>query len=242
MSGFRCLALETGVRAATVAACNGDRECELALPEGRKAAAGLFDAIDEALGKVGLTLRDLDCIAFGKGPGAFTGLRVAAAAAQGLGAGLGVKLCAISSLAAMAHDAQERALAAVADDPKNCAESEDAFPCAAWIAPCLPAGRDEVYIGWYQSDSDGLVSRGAEDRLVRDASCRLPGTASFIAAGSVWAERQGLQADSGSRISRREVHALPRARALLRLARRDYAEGRGVAPARAQPVYLRRAV
>lgn len=242
MTGFRCLAMETGVPTPSVAACNGERQCELWLPGGRKVGAALFETIDRALAEVELTLADLDCIAFGRGPGAFTGLRVAAAAAQGLGAGLGVKLCSVSSLAAMAQDALERTLAPEANDRETRATGEVALPGGAWIAPGLPAGRAEAYIGWYKSDSNGLVAPGAEDWLAPEASCRLPGTERFMAAGSIWTEREGMQAESGARIDRLEDRAVPRAGAVLRLARRDYAEGRVVAPERAQPVYLRKAV
>lgn len=242
MTGFRCLAMETGVSSPSVAACNGERQCELWLPGDRKVAAALFETIDRALAEVELALEDLDCIAFGRGPGAFTGLRIAAAAAQGLGAGLGVELCTVSSLAAMAQDALERTPPAETNDRESRAAGEDALPGGAWIAPGLPAGRAEVYMGWYKSESNGLVSPGAEDWLASEGSCRLPGTERFIAAGSIWSEREGMQAESGARIDRLEGRALPRAGAVLRLARRDYAQGRVVAPERAQPVYLRKAV
>ena len=242
MSGFRCLAMETGVPKSSVAVSNGERQCELWLPSGGRVAAALFETIDRALAEVELTLANLDCVAFGRGPGAFTGLRVAAAAAQGLGAGLGVKLCAVSSLAALAQDAQERAAAAARSGREDRFGGGAAFQPEAWIAPCLPAGREDVYMGWYQTDSAGLVTRGREDWLAPVPSCRPPGTESFIAVGSVWAERESLRSGLSSRILRIEERALPRAGAILRLARRDYVEGRVVDAERAQPVYLRRAV
>ena len=229
MSGFRCLALETGVRAATVAACNGDRECELALPEGRKAASGLFDAIDEALGKVGLTLRDLDCIAFGKGPGAFTGLRVAAAAAQGLGAGLELPLCPVSSLASQAQDAL--------DQFQSPSGSGGVF-----VAPVLSAGRGEVYAGWYQADDSGLVVSRDEDRIANAEDLRIPGTEAFVAAGEAWEECAATRSAQESRIVAVAPAARPRARTILRLACAECRQGRLVSPQDAQPVYFRAAV
>ncbi|MCY4477327.1 MAG: tRNA (adenosine(37)-N6)-threonylcarbamoyltransferase complex dimerization subunit type 1 TsaB [Gammaproteobacteria bacterium] len=231
MSGFRCLALESGVRPPSVAACNGDRHFETQLPDAAKVAAALFEAIDEVLANVDLSLEDLDCIAFGRGPGAFTGLRVAAAAAQGLGAGLGIGLCAVSSLAALAQE--------VGDDLLSEAGLASQ---GAWIAPCLPAGRDQVYLGWYRVGKSGLVSTEAEDWLASAARCRLPGTERFIAAGTAWSGNEALNAANASRIEQLEPRALPRAGAVLRLARREYAEGRAVAPEQAQPVYLRKAV
>ena len=226
MSGFRCLALETGGPAATVAACNGRRQCELALPERRKVAADLFERIDEVLDGVGLSLRSLDCIAFGKGPGAFTGLRIAAAAAQGLGAGLGLPLCPVSSLAALAQDALDQA-----DAPFRSGQR--------FIAPALAAGRGEVYLGWYRAGDSGLVERQAEDRLAAAGSLHIPGAESFVAAGDAWAE---CAIEQPSRVAARAPDAGPRASAILRLALEEYRRGRCVAPEDAQPVYFREPV
>lgn len=229
MSEFRCLALETGTAAPTVAACHGVRECELAVPGGRNVAAALFDAIGTALGKVGLSLHDLECIAFGKGPGAFTGLRIAASAAQGLAAGLGLRLCPVSSLAALAQDALD------------CAQSTRRTG-RVFVAPALPAGRGEVYWGWYRVDDSGLVAAKAEDRVAASKDLRLPGAESFVAAGSAWDELVELRSAQGSRVMAEALTARPRARAVLRLARAEYRLGRLVSPQDAQPVYLRAAV
>ena len=221
MSGFRCLALETGVRPPSVAACNGDRYFGTSLPSGRKVAAALFETMDEVLEEVDVSLEDLDCIAFGRGPGAFTGLRVAAGAAQGLGTGLGIRVCAVSSLAALAQDACDRA------------------PAGAWIAPALPAGREQVYLGWYRIGESGLVTAETDDWLAPAKQFRLPGTARFVAAGKVWSENEDLQAANASRMAEVADGAAPCARAVLRLAKRDFGQGRLLRPEDARPVYLR---
>ena len=234
MSGFRCLALETGVRPSSVAACNGDRDFETRLPGGTKVAAALFETIDEVLDEVGLSLEDLECIAFGRGPGAFTGLRVAAAAAQGLATGLGIRLCAVSSLAALAQDAHELS----AKQGRKRSRPRE----GAWIAPGLPAGRGQVYMGWYRVGETGLVSAEAEDWLAPAERCRLPGTQRFIAAGQVWSENEALKASCASRIAWLADNAFPRARAVLRLTKREYAEGRLLEPQDARPVYLQDAL
>ena len=231
MREFRCLALETGVPTASVAACNGDKHCELLLPEGSKAAAALFEAIDEVLERVGLALASasLDCIAFGRGPGSFTGLRVASAAAQGLGMGTGVKLCAVSSLAALAQDALDHGALGKA-------------PEGSWVVPCLSAGREQVYMGWYRTGDSGLVVAGAEDWLALVEDCRVPGDERFVAAGGVWRKSPALLTGHAQRIVAVVEGGAPRARAVLRLAKREYSEGRLVSPKQAQPVYLRSAV
>ena len=224
MSRFRCLALETGVRPSSLAACNGDRSFQMLLPDGSGMAAGLFEAIDQVLAEVGLRLDELDCIAFGRGPGAFTGLRVAAAAAQGLATGLGTRLCAVSSLAALAQDAFESRLA------------------GTWVAPALPAGREQMYLGWYRIGESGLVTPQADDWLAPAAQYALPGTGRFTAAGKVWSEGAGLQTANAGRIIEVAESATPGAGAVLRLAKREHAEGRLLEPDDAQPVYLRDAL
>ena len=260
MSGFRCLALETGVRPPSVAACNGDRHFEAALPSGRKVAAALFETIDEVLDEVGLSLEDLSCIAFGRGPGAFTGLRVAAGAAQGLGTGLGIELCAVSSLAALAQDAYER-LVASATSPGTWeggrpgppggrdgregdapASREGVRLAGAWIAPSLPAGQDQVYLGWYRIGESGLVTAERDDWLAPAAQFGLPGTRRFIAAGKVWSDNEALQAANAGRVAGAADSAAPCAGAVLRLAKREYGEGCLLQPEEARPVYLRSAL
>ena len=251
MKGFRCLALETGVPKPSVAAGNGERQCELWLSGEEKVAAALFETIDRALAEVDLRLEELDCIAFGKGPGAFTGLRVAAAAAQGLGAGLGVSLCPVSSLAALAQDAYERVVNSgdagqgVGDGDRRDRDllgPMDGAVAGIRIAPCLPAGRDQVYMGWYQADDYGLVSPRAEDWLASATAGGVPGPGPFIAAGKGWAQFPALQTAHSSRLLGRQEDALPRARTVLRLAQREYKQGRLSGPEDAQPVYLRDAV
>ena len=229
MTGFRCLALETGVPESSVAACNGERQCELMLPSGRQQAAALFETIDQALANVDLTLAKLDCIAFGRGPGAFTGLRVAVAAAQGLGLGLDLKLCAVSSLAALAQEALDRS--AISGHREG-----------QWLAPCLSAGREQVYMGWYRIGESGLVLGGAEDWLAPVGACRIPGKESFIAAGKAWMQFPAMRLAHERRMVSVDEGAAPRARSVLRLAYREYTEGRLISPEVARPVYLRSAV
>ena len=229
MTGFRCLALEAGVPESSVAACNGERQCELMLPSGREQAAALFETIDEALADVDLSLAKLDCIAFGRGPGAFTGLRVAVAAAQGLGVGMDLKLCAVSSLAALAQDALDRS-------------GGPGHPECQWLAPCLSAGRDQVYVGWYRVGESGLVLGGAEDWLAPVGACRIPGKDPFIAAGKAWMQFPAMHREHEARIVSMDEGAAPRARFVLRLAYREYTQGRLISPQDARPVYLSSAV
>ncbi|MCB9560470.1 MAG: tRNA (adenosine(37)-N6)-threonylcarbamoyltransferase complex dimerization subunit type 1 TsaB [Kofleriaceae bacterium] len=96
----------------------------------------------EVLAGVGLGAADLDAIAVGAGPGSFTGLRIGMATAKGLAFALGTPLWAVSSLAALADDAQVAA--------------------GTIVVPILDARRGEVYAGAFRRDGDALVALGPE--------------------------------------------------------------------------------
>jgi len=102
-SGAAVLAFDTSTREGAVAIARGGTiRSEVKLEEGLKHASGLVPAIDRALSEAGVGRTELGGVIVGAGPGSFTGVRIAAATAKGLVAGLGVPLFAVSSLAAAA--------------------------------------------------------------------------------------------------------------------------------------------
>src|SRR5438874_562496 len=98
---------------------------------GAQASATLIPAILALLAKAGVTLRELDAIAFGRGPGAFTGLRTACSVAQGLAFGANKPVLPIDTLLAVAGDAR-------GDDPRS---------QRIWVA--MDARMNEVYAAQY---------------------------------------------------------------------------------------------
>src|SRR5215472_4872925 len=103
------IAFDTSTEQMTVALLHGDRVVAREGEGGARASTTLLPAILAVLAEAGLVLGDLDAIAFGRGPGAFTGLRTACAVAQGLALGAGKPVLAIDTLLAVAEDARRGA-------------------------------------------------------------------------------------------------------------------------------------
>src|SRR6478735_2551562 len=105
------IAFDTATERMTIALRRGERVVAHEGEGGARASATLLPAILRLLGEAGITVADLDAIAFGRGPGAFTGLRTACSVAQGLAFGAGKLVLPIDSLLAVAEDARAAGLA-----------------------------------------------------------------------------------------------------------------------------------
>jgi tRNA threonylcarbamoyladenosine biosynthesis protein TsaB len=190
---------------------------------GAAASTTLLPQALRLLTGAGLAASDLRFIAYGRGPGAFTGLRTACAVAQGLGFGLGVPLLAIDSLLIVAEDA--RAQAAVESGSFD-------------IGVAMDARMGEAYAAAYRWQS------GAWHVLQAPALITLPalalawqGLTLQAVAGSAWAAFEDrLAVPAGAAVFATEHD---RAAALLRLAERAAAAGEGIEAADALPLYLR---
>jgi len=172
--------------------------------------------IQALLGEAGVGLGELDGIAFGAGPGAFTGLRLACSVAQGLAFGAGLPIIGIGSLEALALGMGD-----------------------GLVYACTDARMNEVYCAAYRVRGEAVEAVvapvvAAPDRApVPPGEGWLGGGSGFAAYGDV------LSARLGSVIGRVDETARPRAAALLRLAAPRLARGEGVDAALAAPLYVR---
>ncbi|MEP6972296.1 MAG: tRNA (adenosine(37)-N6)-threonylcarbamoyltransferase complex dimerization subunit type 1 TsaB [Betaproteobacteria bacterium] len=193
---------------------------------GALASRTLVPAIQDLLAQAGMALAELDAIVFGRGPGAFTGLRTACAVAQGLawGArartdGSPVPVLPLDSLLVVAEQAR----------------AVHAPGAAQWqVLAMLDARMDEIYAGTYRWEQHAWQTLRAP-ALIRPQDVALQ-PADQALAGNVFAN-YGARLPDGATQAR--VEALPDARAMLRLAPILLAAGQAVDPALALPVYIR---
>jgi len=190
--------------------------------DARDAAAGqshsqmLLPMVDELLRRHALTLRDLDGIAFGCGPGSFTGLRIACGVTQGLAFGAGLPVVGVSTLLALAE--------AVRSERTVC---------------CLDARMGEVYHASY-------VRLGEGWNVVHDASLCAPAMAPPLPAGAwtgcgtgFAAHGAALKQRFGERLADIRPELYPHARDIARLGVREFERGGGMPAEQALPVYIR---
>jgi len=216
---MRILALDTSTEACSVALLlDGELRMRFQLTE-RSHAELVLPMVEELLGEARVTLVDLDGLAFGRGPGAFTGLRIACGVVQGLALGADLPVAPVSSLAAVAEQ----------------------VPVAAGeiVLVCNDARMGEVYWGVFQRGADGAVTALCDEAVSRPEAVGVSAPGAMHVAGNALprypalAERlraAGLQLHEG---------VYPRADAVARLGEIELASGRGVPAEQALPVYVR---
>jgi len=219
---MKILALDTATEACSVALAVGDREFDRYLELGRGHAEQILPMIHALLAEGGVSLSSLDAIAFGRGPGGFTGVRLAASVAQGLAFGAGLGVVPVSDLAAVAQQ-----VVTLQTGVRRVLVVND-------------ARMREVY--WSEFRVDGALVHAAGAEQVSDAGqVTLPahGGESWAAAGRGLLVAPELADRCRAAGAVLYPDLLPRARDILALARPTVSEGRLLPPERALPVYVR---
>jgi tRNA threonylcarbamoyladenosine biosynthesis protein TsaB len=219
---MRLLALDAATEHCSVALWMDGRVLERAVEAGKAHAEDLLDMVREVLAEGRVDLAELDGIAASIGPGAFTGVRVSVAVAQGLAFGAGLRVVAVSTLEALALRALE---APAAGAPEH-------------AIACLDARMQEVYWGCFQADAArGLrattAPRVSAPTQVAVPPCRHAGMGRGFAAYPQLRQVPGIELAEGA------AAALPRAREFARLGALRLSLGEDLDPADLQPLYLR---
>ena len=210
------LAFETSTEACSVALWNDGELRERFGVAPRRHAELALPWAGELLAEAGIARSRVDAVAVGRGPGAFTGVRLGVGLAQGIALALDVPVAPVSTLAALAMQARgSRVLAAI------------------------DARMGEVYLGAFERDGDGM--RALQDEAVgKPDAIALPDGDGWEGVGTGWAAVDGaLALRVGARVASVDASALPHAADVARLAAPMLSRGEGIAPERVEPAYLR---
>lgn len=215
---MKLLALETSTEACSAALWVDGALCVRFRHAPRLQTELLLPMIEDVLAEAGITLADLDMLAYSRGPGAFTGVRIAAAAIQAIGYARDLPVLAVSSLQALAQGAWR-------------------VHGAERVLSVFDARMNEVYVGGYAL-ADALMLPLDVEHLCAP-SC-LPASLSgrfFVAGNGAGVYEAGLRAQCD--VTGIDAALFPSAEDVIPLALRLHAEGGAQAPELALPVYLR---
>ncbi|MDP2761002.1 MAG: tRNA (adenosine(37)-N6)-threonylcarbamoyltransferase complex dimerization subunit type 1 TsaB [Sideroxyarcus sp.] len=186
--------------------------CELV---GQKHSEVLLGMVDGVLKDAGCSVHEMDGIAFGKGPGSFTGVRIACGVAQGLAFGANLNVVGVCTLQALAEAAgKEKVIAA------------------------MDARMGELYLAVYEK-RDGAWTTLVEPCLCKaDTAPAVAGT-DWFGCGSGFALNAVLHTRYAAQLCGVDAQIVPQAAAVARLAAAEFARGNAVDAAQALPLYLR---
>jgi tRNA threonylcarbamoyladenosine biosynthesis protein TsaB len=217
---MKILALDTSTEWLSVAVFDGHAAVALRERAGNAASERVLPLVAQILARTATTLSALGGIAYGAGPGAFTGVRIACGIAQGLAFGAGIPVYGVSSLAAIAQTAwRTRGIARV--------------------VACIDARMREVYVAAYAHDDNGWT-------LASGPVVRRPGDVGAPPGGDWRGAGEGFvaypQLADLLRLVDVDATIIPDARSIAELAWPKLAAGEGLPAAQAQPLYVRHRV
>lgn len=217
---MKLLAFETATEACSVALYVDGQVLERFEVAPRRHAELSLPWAEQLLAEAGIARNQLDAIALSRGPGAFTGVRLAIAIAQGIALALDRPLLPVSTL-------QTLALRAPAD--------------ASRVLACIDARMGELYVARYLRDAEGELQLQERELLVAPEAVQLPADDSdWAGVGTGFAAGEGvLSTRLHSRLSSVDAQALPSAADVLKIAVPAMLRGEAIAPELVQPAYLR---
>ena len=219
---MRILALDASTEMCSVAFGGEEGFAERHVIAGQRHSELLLPMVQAMLAEAGVGLNALDGIAFGSGPGSFTGLRIACGVAQGLALGAGVPVIGVPTLAAMAEAMRSR------DGSQR-------------VVAALDARMREVYVAAYEYDGSSWRERVAPAVVAPEAAPLPPGRGWF-GVGLGFEVYPALRNRLEVALSRCDATIAPGASAVGALALPGFAAGLGSAARDAAPLYVRHRV
>lgn len=224
---MKLLAFETATEACSVALwIDGEVRERHELAPRRHAELSLPWA-EQLLADAGIRKSQLDAIALGRGPGAFTGVRLAIALGQGIALALDRPIVAVSTLATLALRA-------------HALTSAVAATASSRVLASIDARMGEVYTGAFEVRDGDAFALDHEAVLAPEAATLPDERDGWLGVGTGFGAADGALARRyGARFAAIDASALPHAADLARLAAAAYARGEALAPERVEPAYLR---
>ncbi|HEB80462.1 MAG TPA: tRNA (adenosine(37)-N6)-threonylcarbamoyltransferase complex dimerization subunit type 1 TsaB [Chromatiales bacterium] len=218
---MKLLAIETATEACSAALVHDGAVMERFVIAPREHARRILGMIEALLAEASFTLAGLDAIAFGRGPGAFTGVRIAAAVTQGLAFGADLPVIPVSTLHALAVGVRR-------------------VHGRGAVLAAFDARMGEVYWGAYRGDTGVTMALVGDERVVAPEVVPLPDGMQWYGAGSGF-DRYGerIAARLGPALAGVAAGCLPHARDVAAIGVEALRAGAGVPAEQALPVYLR---
>ncbi len=217
---MKLLAIETATESCSAALLVNDEVNCLSEIAPRRHNEIILSMCEHVLAQGQISLSQLDAIAFGRGPGAFTGVRLAASVTQGIALGQDLPVVPVSSLAALAQAAFETVQAAQA-------------------LPCIDARMQEIYYGLYKLGDNHVMNLVGEEKVAPANQIELDVGDDCYGVGSGWGPYAGdLQHAIGKKLAFKEK-VFPQAEYVAKLGKVAYEQDNYVSAIEALPVYLR---
>ena len=219
---MKMLAIDTATEACSAALyIDGDISQQYRLAP-REHSHIILPMIEQLLVEANLGIADLDALAFGRGPGSFMGVRIAAGVTQGIAFAHELPVVPVSTLAAIAQGAHDET-------------------GAVNVLSAIDARMNEVYWGAYRLSVDGCMELVGEECVISPERVTCPGEQDWCGAGSGWASYADrlTAALAPECLTLKLPDCFPSAAAIARLAVSAYGAGRHVPASKAVPVYLR---
>jgi len=216
---LKLLAIDTSTEACSAAVYSDGETLHRYEVAPRKHAELILPMVDQLLAEMELNLTHLDALAFGRGPGAFTGVRIAAGVIQGLAFATELPVIPVSSLATLAQGGTDQSQAFIS---------------------AIDARMGEIYAGVYTTDVDKRVISMRPEVVCKPDDFISPEGDSWFGIGSGWLTYDAeLKAIMNGRLGAVDGNRFPHSKDIIPLAIREYEQGNLLPPQSAIPVYLR---
>ena len=217
---MQLLAIETATESCSAAIMMDDEIICLSEIAPRRHNELILSMCEQVLAQAELRLSQLDAMAFGRGPGAFTGVRLAASVTQGIALGQNLPVVPVSSLNALAQGAYEEQ------------QAQEVFSC-------IDARMQEVYYGYYKLGSENIMQLVGEEYVIAPNLIDVKVNKDCYGVGSGWSiYAEILQESINSNIAF-DAEQFPQAKYVAKLAKVYFKLGKIVSAVEALPVYLR---